>query len=83
MSEPLYCHIRVRGHLSERWADWFDDLVVENRPNGEAVFVGVLPDQAAFYGVLNRLRDLGLMLVSLRCSVKRPLSDDAASGTRR
>ena len=68
MCRPLYCHIRVKGHLSERWCDWFDELDVENRPEGEAVFSGALPDQAALYGVLSRLRDLGVTLVSLSCS---------------
>lgn len=77
MSEKLYCHIRVKGHLSARWSDWFDDLDVENRPNGEAVFSGVLPDQAALYGVLNRLRDLGVMLVSLNCSTEHSLTKSA------
>jgi len=79
MSDLLYCHIRVKGHLSARWSDWFDDLAVENRPNGEAVFNGVLPDQAALYGVLNRLRDLGVMLVSLNCSTEHSLSENAMS----
>jgi hypothetical protein len=67
----------VKGHLSQRWSDLFDELDVENRPEGEAVFSGVLPDQAALYGVLNRLRDLGVMLVSLSCSTEHALSKGA------
>lgn len=67
MTEPLFCRIRVNGHLSSQWIDWFDGLMIENRPDGEAVLFGSLPDQAALYGVLNRMRDLGLELISLDC----------------
>ena len=67
MTEPVFCRIRVNGHLSSQWVDWFDGLKLENRPDGEAVLSGSLPDQAAVYSVLNRMRDLGLELISLDC----------------
>ena len=67
MTEPIHCQIQVKGHLSSQWADWFDGLTIENRPDGKAVLSGPLPDQAALYGVLNRVRDLGLALISLNC----------------
>ena len=63
----LSCEIRVKGHLASRWSEWLGGLEVEARPNGEGVLAGVLPDQAALYGVLDRLRDLGVALISLRC----------------
>ena len=63
----VYCEIRVKGHLASRWSEWFGGLEIEAQPNGEAVLAGVLPDQAALYGVLDRLRDLGVALISLRC----------------
>jgi len=65
MTEPAQYRIRVKGHLSEQWANWFDGLALENLPDGCAMLSGTLPDQSALYGVLNRIRDAGLTLVSL------------------
>jgi hypothetical protein len=59
--------IRVRGHLSEKRAEWFDGLSIENQPNGEALLTGPVPDQAALHGLLIRIRDLGLPLLSVLC----------------
>jgi hypothetical protein len=67
MIESLNCQIRVKGHLSSQWVDWFDGLEIENQPNGEAMLSGYLPDQAALYGVLKRMSNLGLALLSLNC----------------
>lgn len=67
--------IRVQGHLRPEWTTWFDDLVV--RPQAEeTVLTGPVADQAALYGLLKRVRDLGLPLLSvnqiktLRCEEK-------------
>ena len=67
MDEPACYRIRVKGHLSEQWTNWFSGLTLENLPNGHAVLSGRLPDQAALYGVLNRIRDIGLTLISVDC----------------
>jgi hypothetical protein len=67
LTETMHCEIRVKGHLSNQWTDWFNGLEIENQAGGEAILSGPLPDQAALYGVLNRMRDLGLSLVSLNC----------------
>lgn len=67
MTDLMLCQIRVKGHLSDRWSDWFGGLTIENQPDGEAVLSGLLPDQAALHGVLNRIRDLGLTLVAVNC----------------
>ena len=61
----MYYEIRVKGHLDELWAEWFDPLVVTNIENGEAVLTGELLDQAALQGVLIRVRDLGLPLLAV------------------
>jgi hypothetical protein len=58
--------IRVRGHLDPTWSDWFDSLTITNEVNGEAVLAGRIADQAALYGVLAKLRDLGVPLIALR-----------------
>jgi hypothetical protein len=67
MADSLSCEIRVKGHLAQHWCDWLGGLAIENQPNGEALLSGSLPDQAALYGVLRQMRDLGLALVSVRC----------------
>jgi len=67
MADLILCQIRVKGHLSDRWVEWFGGLTIENQPGGEALLSGLLPDQAALHGVLNRIRDLGLPLVAVNC----------------
>jgi hypothetical protein len=64
----MYCAITVKGHLDQRWSDWFNGLTITNRENGEATLVGLLPDQAALHGVLTKVRDLGLTLVLVQCT---------------
>ncbi len=62
-------HIRVQGRLDERWRTWFDGLSIEaeTAPDGTTVTVltGFVIDQAALYGLISRLRDLGLTLLSV------------------
>ncbi|MBX3030202.1 MAG: hypothetical protein KF809_08565 [Chloroflexi bacterium] len=57
--------IRLRGSLAPRWAAWFDGLVVTALGDGTTLIEGPIPDQAALHGVLQRIRDLGLPLVSV------------------
>jgi len=57
--------IRLSGHLHERWAAWFDGLSVTHQDDGTTVVSGALPDQAALHGLLQRVRDLGLPLISV------------------
>jgi hypothetical protein len=57
--------IRVKGHLDRRWSDWFDGLEITNMENGEAVLSGDIVDQAALHGVLAKVRDLNLPLISV------------------
>jgi hypothetical protein len=61
---PVY-QIRIRGHLGRHWADWFDGLVITLEGNGETLLTGQVVDQAALYGLLRRVRDVGLPLVSV------------------
>lgn len=80
MSDLMLYRIRVKGHLypTSRWANWFGGLTIENQPDGETLLSGPLPDQSALYGILNRIRDLGLTLVSVNCVELD--SDDALAG---
>ena len=57
--------IRVRGHLSDAWTEWFDGLTIENLPNGEALLSGPIADKAALHGLLTKVRDLNLTLVAV------------------
>ena len=57
--------IRFTGHLDSRWVDWFDGLNVRHEPGGVTVLSGLISDQAALHGILERVRDLGLPLVSV------------------
>lgn len=57
--------IRVRGRIDEHWSDWFDDLAIAHTHEDETILSGDVADQAALYGLLARLRDLGLLLLSV------------------
>jgi hypothetical protein len=72
ISEVQHYEIRVRGHLAPRWADWFDGMTLTSRPDGTTVLDGPVTDQAELHGLLRRLSDLGLPLVSLSSSGPSP-----------
>ena len=57
--------IRVRGHIDDRWSDWLAGLAIQRQEDGTTVLVGPVVDQAALYGVIIRIRDLGLSLMSV------------------
>jgi hypothetical protein len=57
--------IRVRGHLDDRWADWFGGLDLQRQDNGTTVLVGPIVDQAALHGMLACIRDLALPLLAV------------------
>ncbi|MBV9670592.1 MAG: hypothetical protein JOZ43_06520 [Acidobacteriales bacterium] len=65
--EPLVYQIRIKGHLGREWADWFGGLTVTLEANGETLLTGPVVDQAALYGVLRKVRDLGMPLLSVVC----------------
>jgi hypothetical protein len=57
--------IRIKGHLGSQWRDWFGGLTITMEDNGETLFTGPVIDQAALHGLLRKVRDLGLPLVSV------------------
>lgn len=65
MDKPCIYEIRVEGHLAERWSDWFAGLAIQNDLKGETRLSGALSDQAALFGVLNKLQALNLTLISV------------------
>lgn len=75
MDTPNVYEIRVEGHLAGRWSDWFEGLLIRNDPDGETALIGQLADQAALYGVLTKIHNLNLILVSVQrsdCSRGQP-----------
>ena len=64
--EPELYEIRIKGHLDDRWADWFEGLTFTHESDGTTILDGPLTDQAALHGVLNRIRDLGLPMISVQ-----------------
>jgi hypothetical protein len=62
---PVQYEIRVAGHLGPRWSAWFDGLSLTNEDGGTTVIRGALVDQAALHGLLQKLRDVGIPLISL------------------
>jgi hypothetical protein len=63
--QPIVYRIRIKGHLGPRWNDWFDYMTITPEPNGETILTGLIVDQAALHGVLTKIRDLGLPLLSV------------------
>ena len=63
--QPWRCEIRLQGHLDERWADWFEGLTITREANGETRLTGPVVDQTALHGLLRKVRDLGLPLISV------------------
>ena len=63
--KPRLYEIRIKGHLDNRWADWFDGLTITLEDNGNTRLTGPVIDQAALHGLLRKVRDLGMPLVSV------------------
>ena len=57
--------IRIKGHLDDSWSDWFDGLSIMLEPNGDTLLTGPVIDQCALYGLLKKVHDLALPLVSV------------------
>ena len=64
MTSDIY-RITIKGHLDSEWSDWFDGLTITLEDNGETILTGPVLDQTALHGVLIKIRDLGLPLLSL------------------
>jgi hypothetical protein len=65
MDKSSFYEIRVEGHLTERWSEWFEGLAIHNDPDGGTTLSGVLIDQAALMGALGKIQALNLTLISV------------------
>ena len=63
--QPMVYQIRVEGHLRAEWAEWFEGLTITLEPDGTTLLTGPVVDQAALYGLLKKVRNLGLPLVAV------------------
>ena len=77
LDQPYWYEIRVEGHLADHWSDWFDGLTIHNDPNGATTLIGLLTDQAALCGVLARIHNLNLILISVNRSSRKNESSTA------
>jgi len=57
--------IRIKGHLGQQWSGWFEGLAIDPQENGDTLLTGPVVDQAALHGILERVRDLGMPLLSV------------------
>jgi len=64
-NQPQRYEIRIKGHLEARWVKWFNGLTITLEEDGNTLLSGPLADQAALHGLLKRVRDLGMPLVSV------------------
>jgi len=77
--EPGRYEIRLKGHLDDRWADWFDGLTITREDDGTTRLTGAVADQAALHGLLSKVRDLGLPLIAVIQVDPRPASEPHAN----
>ena len=65
--QPMVYQIRIKGHLGRHWTDWFDGLTITLEDDGDTLLTGQVVDQAALHGVLKKVRDVGMPLISVMC----------------
>jgi len=73
---PMIYAIRIKGHLGRQWTDWFGEMTFTLEDNGDTLMTGPVVDQAALHGLLKKVRDLGMPLISV--TGVEPDQDDAA-----
>lgn len=62
---PSVFQVRIRGHLGPQWTDWFDGMAITLEDDGDTLLTGLIADQAALHGLLKKVRDIGMTLVSV------------------
>ncbi len=73
-SKPTVYRIRVKGHLDSQWTEWFSGMTITLEEDGNTLLTGTVVDQAALHGLLKKVRDLGMPLVSV-CPIEHGQAD--------
>jgi len=63
--QPTIYQIRIKGHLDSQWTEWFEGLTITLEANGDTLITGPVIDQSALHGLLKKIRDLGMPLISV------------------
>ena len=63
--QPMVYQIRIKGHLGHQWTEWFEGLTITLEEDGDTLLTGPVVDQAALHGLLKKVRDLGMPLISV------------------
>jgi hypothetical protein len=63
---PVVYQIKIKGHLEESWAEWFEEMTFTHEKDGTTTLYGPLPDQTALHSILRKIRDLNLQLISVK-----------------
>ena len=63
--QPMVYQIRIKGHLGSRWTEWFEGLTITLEEDGNTILTGAIVDQAALFGILRKVRDTGMPLLSV------------------
>jgi hypothetical protein len=71
-NKPMVYQIRIKGHVRREWTGWFDGLSITLEDNGDTLLTGPVLDQAALYGLLRKVRDVGMPLLSVIHVVPEP-----------
>ncbi len=74
--QSMVYQIRVQGHLRQQWTDWFDGLTITLEEDGNTLLSGLVTDQSALHGILKKIRDLGLPLLSVNSVDANPSGTD-------
>jgi hypothetical protein len=64
-SEPMVYQIRIQSHLGQQWTDWFEGMTITLEDDGHTLLTGPVVDQATLYGLIRKVRDLGILLLSV------------------
>jgi hypothetical protein len=72
--QPMIYQIRIKGYLDQQWTDWFEGMAITLEDNGDTLLTGPVVDQAALHGLLKKVRDLGVPLLSVN-TLKPDLED--------
>jgi hypothetical protein len=83
-SKPPVYQIQIEGHLGQQWVDWFEGLTITLQEDGMTLLTGPVTDQSALFGLLKKVRDLGIPLVSVnRVQFNKTLSNRSKKGVKK